>query len=150
MNLDKLRQSVEKRTDRQGPDECWPWIGSIIKGRGHGQLEVKENGRRRNWPAHRLAYFLATGELPEQVHHVCENKSCVNPNHLEGLTFAEHQREHFTKEVCKWGHDLTVEGARYSAPGDGRVQCSLCLIRRNKERNKRERLDRSARRIQDN
>ncbi len=67
-------------------DECWPWPGRLDR---DGYPHVKDGGRRRL--AHRVAYELAYGAIPEMmtVDHVCKNRSCVNPAHLQLLSWAE-------------------------------------------------------------
>lgn len=64
-----------------GPN-CWTWRGGI--GGSYGSYA--------KIPAHRLAYQLAYGPIPEglEIHHKCKNKMCVNPAHLEALTPKEH------------------------------------------------------------
>ena len=59
-------------------DQCWNWKGTITKGYGSFW---KENNNR---PAHRIAYELWKGPIPEGnvVRHSCFNTLCVNPNHL--------------------------------------------------------------------
>ncbi len=78
------RISVEDRLlhflDRSGgPDACWPFMGG--RTRGHGAFSIDH----KNVWAHRIAYRLWNGEIPEGawVLHACNNGACCNPAHLE-------------------------------------------------------------------
>lgn len=90
---DDLRPSVEQRfwakVDRRGSDECWPWTGAKLQ-HGYGHLKVGESYP----PAHRVAYELLVGPIPEglQIDHLCRVRDCVNPAHLEPVTNAENGR----------------------------------------------------------
>lgn len=77
-------QKVEKSADG-----CWLWAGTILPS-GYGQFRVGL-GRAR---AHRFAYELLVGEIPEglTIDHLCRNIRCVNPDHLEPVTAAENVR----------------------------------------------------------
>ncbi len=59
--------------------ECWEWTLFRMP-KGYGQVTVKGE----KWLAHRYAYFLAYGEIPEgmQVLHECDNPPCCRPAHL--------------------------------------------------------------------
>jgi HNH endonuclease len=73
---------------------CWPWIGSKDKF-GYGVLHMAEKPKRTRYRAHRLAYELFIGPLPDglRVLHDCpqgDNPSCVNYNgHLWGRTLID-------------------------------------------------------------
>ena len=80
------------------PGGCWNWTGRVVGlHNATGPLPygmLIRNGRQ--WRAHRYFYELATGEVLGKLHlhHKCRNTLCVNPEHMEPLTQAEHNREH--------------------------------------------------------
>jgi hypothetical protein len=93
--------------------ECWEWTLSTQRN-GYGQ--ISHNGKRIQ--AHRYAYQLRFGPVPEGLvlDHLCRNKRCVNPEHLEPVT----NRENILRgespiairartNHCKRGHELTAE-----------------------------------------
>lgn len=70
--------------------ECWPWTGSKQQG-GYGSVSVRVDGRVTSTPAHRMAYTLAKGPIPAglTIDHLCRNRACCNPAHLEAVTIGE-------------------------------------------------------------
>ena len=62
---------------------CWAWLGGMLSC-GYGYLKI--DGKNRL--AHRIAYELAIGPIPDglQIDHLCRVRSCINPNHLEPVT----------------------------------------------------------------
>jgi hypothetical protein len=70
-------------------DTCWHWRGAVTSS-GYGS--VGHEGRL--WSTHRLAYELLIGPIPDGLHidHLCLNKLCCNPWHLEPVTQQENRR----------------------------------------------------------
>lgn len=66
------------RVDKAGPDDCWLWTAATSG--GYGRLWSKG----RMVYAHRLAYEMSVGEIPDglEVCHTCDTPLCVNPAHL--------------------------------------------------------------------
>jgi hypothetical protein len=69
-------------------DGCWLWTGAVTNGpigyKHHRYSQIRI-GKRRRTSAHRFAYLYTFGDIPvgKEIDHTCENKLCVNPNHLE-------------------------------------------------------------------
>lgn len=110
------------------PSDCWPWLGAI-DAKGYGN--VWADGR--SWKAHRLSYTLLTGPIPDglELHHTCRNPPCVNPDHLQPVTHAEHMGLR-RKERCVRGHEF--RGDNLGIKKDGHRYCIRCAVERTKER----------------
>ena len=72
---------------------CWEWTGPG-NGHGYGRWSFSVNGRLKSVMVHRLAWELWRGPIPDGHHidHLCRNRLCFNPSHLEPVTPAENNR----------------------------------------------------------
>lgn len=68
---------------------CWLWEG-VTRG-GYGRLKLADHGMVE---AHRASYEFHVGKIAEDlvIDHLCRNRSCINPQHLEPVTEAENIR----------------------------------------------------------
>jgi hypothetical protein len=104
--LDRFFAMVEKT------DTCWNWTGSLMN--GYGSIAV--NGRTRR--AHRVAYELLVGPTDQTLvlHHKCGNRKCVNPDHLQEITYHDNAAEMLERRsYIKRIKELEAENARMRA-----------------------------------
>ena len=110
-------------------NECELWPGALTAD-GYGSRRI--NGRHSY--AHREAYEAANGPIPDglTIDHLCRNRACCNPAHLEAVTQAENvrrgnsRRDYVRGDVCIHGHDLDGLRSDSGSRGGVRRYCKTC------------------------
>lgn len=139
-----LAERFWAKVDWREPDECWEWQGSLQR-HGYGHIYIgKIDGSKRFRSAHRVAYELEVGPIPDGLvlDHLCRNPICVNPSHLEPVTQRINLLRGETvparraaKTHCKRGHPFDEENTRIDKKG--RRVCRTCASDRQRERKAR-------------
>lgn len=114
--------------------ECWVWKGARSNGYGILMTGSRKDGSRRVKGAHVLSYELYKGPIPSglEIDHLCRNRACINPNHLEAVTHQINtRRSPITISVirklrthCRHGHEFTPENTHIER--DGSRSCRRC------------------------
>lgn len=129
------------------PHGCWQWLGNVVGKRNKtGSLPygtIIRNGRTVR--VHRVFYQRATGIDPgkNHVHHKCHNTLCVNPDHLEAMTQADHNRIHQNlsksqqaardSPTCRHGHLWSEHAYVWRGTRYCRACTAECQRKRRKE-----------------
>jgi HNH endonuclease len=115
------------------PEECWPFLGSLTT-KGYGTFSY---GYRR-CQAHRVTYELTKGSIPDdlELDHLCRNRRCCNPSHLEPVTGLENVRRspihNGARTHCPQGHPYSGDNLRIYRGGRYCRECNRIDARRRK------------------
>lgn len=126
--------------DRSG--DCWAWTGGTKN--GYGTFYVTRDGTDRMQQAHRFAFELERGPIPDgmTLDHLCHtavaddcregskcpHRRCVRPDHLDSMPLGDNISAggNGAKMTCKHGHEFTPENTGHHGP-DGRYRyCLTC------------------------
>jgi len=99
-------------------DGCWPWT-ACRSSDGYGHIRIEGSV----YKAHRVVYELMVGPIPVglEIDHLCRNRACVRPDHLEPVTKTTNVRrglamvngaQNAAKTHCPAGHPYDAENTR--------------------------------------
>lgn len=129
---------IVDRIDASG--DCWEWEGTITR-TGYGLTRYEG----RSQPAHRVIWTILVGPVPAHLDldHLCRNRGCVNPDHLEPVTRSENCRRGQTggylgnRTHCSNGHEYTISNTHIRP--DGSRACRTCVREYMRERRRKKR-----------
>lgn len=110
-------------------NDCWLWRGSIGS-TGYGVVTRRVAHRQYvTQVAHRHVYRLLVDDIGKELEldHLCKNKICVKPVHLEPVTRQENMRRRYAHNTCKQGHKLEGKNLKtYNYRGMLQRRCRTC------------------------
>lgn len=127
----RVREKILPSPDEFQGSPCWIWTGCFSKG-GYGRIGV---GGKLDY-SHRLTFELLRGDIEENlcVDHLCKNRICCNPAHMEVVTRGENVKRGDTgkhnsiKTHCPHGHKYTPKN---TVIRKGNRECKTCVNYRN-------------------
>lgn len=124
-----IRERLLNLVEVQEPTGCWIWQGTL---NSSGYARIFTGPGKKLSLAHRVSYRIHKGEIPAglTIDHLCRERTCVNPDHLEAVTSRVNTLRGNTlpginavKTHCPQDHEYSVENTRVRA---GKRHCRTC------------------------
>ncbi|NUP33639.1 MAG: HNH endonuclease [Streptomycetaceae bacterium] len=137
MNAPLLTQVLDRCVETD--EGCWLYTGRLLP---NGYGVVSES--RKTVYVHRLTFGYFKADIPDGlvIDHLCRNRACCNPEHLDAVTQRvnvhrgdSHVAQQAKKRKCIRGHDLSGDNVRVSR--SGKRECKTCHRARQLDRTRR-------------
>lgn len=131
---EKYRKLFFNKFSEGKDNECWEWQAAIDNTTGYGKALLSKN---KVTTAHRISYAIYKGNIPKGlvVDHLCRNRKCVNPNHLEAVTHKVNTNRgisrfiNLNKTHCPQGHEYNDKNTYIEkSPKGDRRHCRICNL----------------------
>lgn len=144
----KPRDLLDRALDRidiRGANDCWPGSGYTNKGYPCMMTGSNLDGSRKIQPVFRVVYDYVVGDRAEgeEADHLCRNRLCCNPSHLQAVSRRENILRgtappalHAVKTHCPQGHEYAGDNL-YMAPRSDRLSDRQCRACRKQQRDQR-------------
>lgn len=128
-----LADLLERKYEPEPMSGCWLWTGAV-NGR-YGYIAVKVGGQIKQKKAHRVTYEAFRGPIPAgtEIDHLCRNRFCVNPYHLEAVPHRVNvlrgespMAKNAAKTHCPRGHEYTEDNVYRRGPDNRHRYCRTC------------------------
>lgn len=137
-----MKKNLKRITDNILITSFGCWNYKSCNSSGYGRIQIDG----QFYYVHRLIYEIFKGPIPEnfQIDHLCRNRRCCNPEHLEAVTRKENilrgtapSAKNALKQFCKRGHPLIEENLAPFEFAQGIRRCKICQYSLRKQRSKK-------------
>lgn len=128
-NIESVKSRLFDKSMPEPNTGCFIWTGSLFTG-DYGRMWVRD----KQIMAHRISYFIYKGKIPEDfvIDHICNNPSCINPEHLEAKTQKDNSNRcvgspttvNAQKTHCIRGHEFSDENTKRGKNGRRCIKCT--------------------------
>ena len=124
---------------------CWFWSGSHNNS-GYARINLKTTKSKTGWKTcylHRVTYEMYVGPIPngKQIDHLCRQRGCCNPEHLEAVTPQQNVARGLASAVnaahkthCPYGHEYNDDNTYIDSKGW--QHCNECRRQRDRKRDR--------------